>query len=459
MSKERFLFFLKVFIILSPLPYGCVARIWSPLFYLCLLVFSAFSLSLVSRKEKILYGDYTRKALLFLFIFLVVQVIPFPRFMLNVLSSKTVEILDQISNAAVSFHSISVLPMETVGFLLRLFVILFFFRILLRVQFKLWEIYSVLNAILVSASIQVVIGLAKFFQGNTHFFVFFKKASVVPTDRVLVGTIANPSHFSFYLELAVPLACALLLIKVFSSRFKERVKAKLQSTRVRRDEFLSIVIFILMGTAGVVLSGSRIGIVVLVLSFFLMAAGFIYVLSAPEIRRNIGMITAGVALAMIVFAMVQAKTTFIDPHTMMEIGDGYKVQTQKVLDDFPVFGGGFGTFRYLYLLYDTGEAGWLTHGHNEYMETLAEGGIVGGTLFLVILGLMFASLFVMWTRRNHPEIRTLTLGILVALASAAIHSFHDFALRIPANIFLLTLLAVLAFKLVTYKDRMLYHGN
>lgn len=457
MSKERFLFVLKAFIILSPLPYGCVSRIWSPLFYLSLLVFTAFSLNLVTKKENILFEAVTRKALLFLFIFFTVQVVPLPRFLLNLLSPKTIEILDRISITSINFHSISVLPMETVGFLFRLFVILLFFRILLRIHLKFWEIYSILYTILVSAAIQVVIGLIKYFQGNTHFFVLFQKVETVSTHRLLVGTIANPSHFSFYLELVAPLALVILLVKLFSVKFKE--KARVQSSRIRRDELLLLVVFILLATAGIVLSGSQIGVVVLVMSAVLVAAGFLYILSVPDIRRKIGIIAAASAFVIIVFALVQAETTFINPHTMQETGDHYKGRTAEILKDFPVFGSGFGTFRYLYLLYDTGEVGWLTHSHNEYMESMAEGGVVGGTLLLFVLISLFTSLFVMWTRRNHPEIRTLTLGIVVSLTAASVHSFHDFALRIPANIFLLTLLAIIGFKLATYKDRMLYHGN
>ena len=243
MSKERFLFILKAFIILTPLPYGCVARVWSLLFYLALLVFSSFSLSLVGRKENIVFEAYTRKALLFLFVFFLIQVVPLPRLLLGLLSPHAVEILDKIGSQPVTFHSLSLLPFETIGFLFRLFVVLFFFRILLRIPFKLWEMYSILNTILVSASIQVGIGLIKFFQGNTHFFVFFKKAAVVPKERVLVGTIANPGHFSFYLELAVPVAIVLLLIKIFSRKFQERDQAQLHSSRMRQDELLLYIFF------------------------------------------------------------------------------------------------------------------------------------------------------------------------------------------------------------------------
>ncbi len=458
MNKERFLFLLKAFILLSPLPYGCVARIWSPLFYLCLLLFSAFSLNLATRKETILFEYHTRKALMFLLIFIIVQMIPLPRFLLDLLSSKTVEILDRLGAMQTGFHSISVLPAETLGFLFRLFVVLFFFRVLIRIQFKLWEIYSLLNTFLVSVSIQALIGLVKYFQGNTHFFIFFKEVKVVPSERFLVGTIANPGHFSFYLELAVPVACVLLLVRLFSAKLREKEHSRLHSVQVRRDEVLLTVAVIVLAGSGIVLSGSRLGIVVLIMSLLLIACGLLYILSPPDMRRNIGMFTLGMALAVIVFAIFQGDTTFTNPHTMSGVS-GYKAGTEKILGAFPLFGGGFGTFRYLYLLYDHGEVGWLTHAHNEFMETMAEGGILGGIIFLVPLGMMFASLFMMWTKRNHPEIRMVGMGILAALTAAAVHSFHDFALRIPANVFLVTLLAVLGFKLVTYKDRMLYHGN
>ena len=51
MKKSLFLFLLKLFILLSPIPFGCVGRVFSPLFYLYLLILSFIGINLVSIKD------------------------------------------------------------------------------------------------------------------------------------------------------------------------------------------------------------------------------------------------------------------------------------------------------------------------------------------------------------------------------------------------------------------------
>jgi O-antigen ligase len=93
----------------------------------------------------------------------------------------------------------------------------------------------------------------------------------------------------------------------------------------------------------------------------------------------------------------------------------------------------------------------VTHAHNDYLENLADTGLLGFAVLSLLLLLLTFSLLRMWNARRHPEIKPVVLGVLVALFSAAFHSLFDFSLRIPANAFLLIMLLALGLKVVTHK--------
>ncbi len=134
MSKKTYLNFLKGFILLSPLPFGCVGNVFSPLFYLLLLLLSFLGLSVndqvpVSGRGQVSFA-YQKRVKLFVYIFfgfLVFQVIPLPVFLLNLISPETVKSYFSVSGEAPAFLTISKVPVETIMFGIRLIVIIFSF--------------------------------------------------------------------------------------------------------------------------------------------------------------------------------------------------------------------------------------------------------------------------------------------------------------------------------------------
>jgi O-antigen ligase len=123
----------------------------------------------------------------------------------------------------------------------------------------------------------------------------------------------------------------------------------------------------------------------------------------------------------------------------------------KLFSGFPLLGTGFGSYKYIYLLYDTEGSGWITHTHNEYLETFAEAGIIGGFLFLLPIVWVLVSVLRTWWGRRNPTVKAIGLGGLVACFSVGFHSIFSFALRIPAISFLFVFIMVLGIKMVTYK--------
>ena len=70
----------------------------------------------------------------------------------------------------------------------------------------------------------------------------------------------------------------------------------------------------------------------------------------------------------------------------------------------PLFGTGFGAYKYSFLLYDTDIGGkWSTNAHNEYIETLTDGGVTGFAIGIIMLGLLIYSIIKMWKKRLFPK--------------------------------------------------------
>jgi O-antigen ligase len=449
MTKRIYLISIKALILLSPLPFGCVGRIWSPLFYLVVLILSFFGLKLTGKEETFLYEKRALFCVYLIFGFIVFQLLPLPGFLLNVLSPGTPGIIDVLKSSPPSFHPISVLPVETLAFGLRLFVLVFFFYVSVKIGLEQNEIFSLINVMIVSSVIQTIFGFLKLIQGNRLFYLFFYEDP--GPDPHLTGTIANPDHFSFYLEMILPLAVAVLLARLLfigpHARFREKLSSLLAN---KKAVFLSSLPIFLIGT-GIILTGSGTGMTILILSLFLLGSFTFYFSKSHHSRHNIRAVFTIIVIIIILIGLQKNLGTFMRSYNGNINCFTCWFNTIKLFSGFPLFGAGFGSYKYIYLLYDTEGAGWITHAHNDYLETFAEGGIIGGFLLLLPIGWVLVSLFRMWLVRRNPQVKAIGLGAMAACFSVGFHSIFSFALRVPAISFLFVLIMALGIKMVTYK--------
>ncbi len=111
----------------------------------------------------------------------------------------------------------------------------------------------------------------------------------------------------------------------------------------------------------------------------------------------------------------------------------------------PVVGQGLGAFHDAFPRYKRGHGEIrVEHAENDYLETLAEGGLLG-------LGVGLSALIALATGAwrglrggGHPLPWGLGMGALSALVALAVHSAFDFNLRIPSNAALAAFAAALA---------------
>src|SRR5215510_9694637 len=82
----------------------------------------------------------------------------------------------------------------------------------------------------------------------------------------------------------------------------------------------------------------------------------------------------------------------------------------------------------------------VEYAHNDYLQVLSDGGVVGGVLsawFLVALGRAFLRAM----RSMNQRVRAVALGSGAGVFAILVHSLFDFNLQIPSNALLFLLLA------------------
>jgi O-antigen ligase len=81
--------------------------------------------------------------------------------------------------------------------------------------------------------------------------------------------------------------------------------------------------------------------------------------------------------------------------------------------------------------------------HNDYLQIVADSGIVGGLLALWFLIVVFRAIF-RGLRAEDPLLAALALGSGAGLFGILVHSIFDFNLQVPSNALLFLLLTAVS---------------
>jgi O-antigen ligase len=447
MNKKTLRTFLQFLIIISPLPFGCVGSLWLPL---CFFLFALFTfLAFLGPKTPFtfLYQRPLRVLAIAFFMLLAWQLLPLPVFLLKWLSPGVPRVLGNLSVSIPAFHTLSLIPAETLLALARFLVYALFFIALLRLDWDKNDVFILFGTAVASGVLQTIFGFLKLGQGNTNFFLFFMPDAHVP--GFLRGTIYNPDHFAFYLELLFPIALGLLFARLHIFDPGQSLKEKILHIAEDRIVILLFLAPIILA-AGIYLTGCRSGIAVLILSTLFFAQMSVYLRINFKARRHLRLVFILSTLLAVFIGLQNTLDKFLTGNYKEISRIDYWANALAMARDFPLFGTGLGTFRYAYFLYGR-ETALVNHAHNEYVESLSDMGVLAFAAFFALLAVLAFSLLRMWGARRHPEVKPVVLGVLTAMFAAGFHSFFDFSLRIPANAFLFIILLALGLKVVTHR--------
>ena len=116
--------------------------------------------------------------------------------------------------------------------------------------------------------------------------------------------------------------------------------------------------------------------------------------------------------------------------------------TLSAFRDFPLFGSGWGTFQYIFKVYQPeGLTLYWDHAHNDYLELLLETGLAGAIITVAFFFFLFRVIMkAQWRGRD----LYLGAGFAASITTMALHSLVDFNLHILSNALLFSLIMGLA---------------
>jgi O-antigen ligase len=259
------------------------------------------------------------------------------------------------------------------------------------------------------------------------------------------GPFINRHHFAGYMELTIALPLGLLFA---GSVDKEK-------------RLLYIFIAGLMGVA-LVMTASRGGIISLVaeVMFFVVVTAIWRKHSDDRHRRYSRLKAVGLRLGLGAVLLVSLFIGVLTLGGEMSINrlivDSVNTNdpttgrahfwsvTLQIIKAHPLIGTGLGAFGVVYTKFDSRNGLFrLEQAHNDYLQVLSDGGIIGAALALAFVGLLFYRAFVRAGSRDDFR-RGVALASAGGCFAVLVHSFFDFTLHTTSNALLFLVLAALA---------------
>src|SRR6202790_4177302 len=245
------------------------------------------------------------------------------------------------------------------------------------------------------------------------------------------GPYVNRNHFAGFAELVLPLRLVPLVLG-----------------KMRRERWFAVGLLALFPLGALLLSSSRGGIIsftaelaVLVLLVILRRAGGKHVLAGAVVLLFAFMLVSWLGARQILerFSSMQSLEVTSGKRASM------RLDTWHVFRDHPWSGAGLGTLQIVFPTYETlYDARIVNHAHNDYLEPLAETGIVGAACCVWFVGALFFHSLRRLLLKGKSFSAALHLSGLVACTGFLVHSLVDFNLHIPGNALLFFFMAQLA---------------
>lgn len=257
------------------------------------------------------------------------------------------------------------------------------------------------------------------------------------------GPFINRHHFAGYMELTIALPLGLL--------FAGAVE--------KEKRLLYLFVAGLMGVA-LVMTSSRGGIISLVAEILFFVA--VTALWRPDHRRHARKarlrgaairVALGVGLIVALFVGVIllggefSLSRFIDSVNTDDPTTGrahFWSVTIDIIKAHPWLGTGLGAFGVVYTHYDSRNGLFrLEQAHNDYLQVLSDGGVIGAAIALCFVIILFRRAFVR-VRSDDEFRRGIALAAIGGCFAVLVHSLFDFTLHTTSNALLFLVLAALA---------------
>ncbi len=343
-------------------------------------------------------------------------------------------------------------PAETRRFALRLLTLTLAGQLFLSHTFNQRRLRVLIHTVIGIGVASALFGIARqAVQGDSTGFVL-----PFLTPKTGYGQFINKNHFAFLMEMPLGLVLGLIV-----------------GGGVSRDKLLAHFALVILMWVALILSNSRGGILAALSQMLFLALMFSLKVSPRPLGEQSGavawlwrfgrLLTVRVALVvcLVVFVVLSvvwigsdqlisnfnlASTEFSAPsESRVNVIRRYIWRdTLRLFKDHPVAGSGFGGYWLAITPYhDASGENTPQQAHNDYLELLASGGLIGFALTAwFVRGLIKRARRGLQAR--NPFQRATCLGALAGMFAVAVHSFVDFGLHITIIALIFTSLIVIS---------------
>ena len=348
--------------------------------------------------------------------------------------------------------SLSLDPYSTRFAILKLIIYLVFFAAALTFINSQKRLRKTVVTIIVFGAVMGFFGVMQWLGNPGYIYGIREVGQAVP-----FASYVNQHHFAAFMELTIGLSLGLLF---GGGRTKDKL-------------LLLVIAVFLMGIA-IVFTGSRGGFISLIgVIAFLLAMNIFYRKSNAEDAENVGatkpsMLKRNLAMvggSVILIGVLLFSVVWLGGGDLALRGTGVQVnQTDftsgrthfwgvaiNVVQDSPVLGSGLEAFGVAYTKHDTWNGQFrVEHAHNDYLQILADAGILGLLCVIAFLILFFRQAFKVVRSTSDSFRRNVAIGAMAGCFGIMVHSIFDFPLRTNANMFFFLILVALAVVSVDY---------
>ena len=390
------------------------------------------------------------------------QLVPLPPAILNFISPKTAELYTHFGLPASALKTLSLYPHATYRELIRFAIFVFIFVVIAHSIRKRWQLKFLVLAIITIATFETLYGFAVKFSATDH--IFWTKRF---TYNMMTGTFRNYNHLCGLLEMAAFIGLGTIVAMLMSAKKQGRLK-RLQDFFAHKNLIqilalgtLTFVIFL-----GIPVSFSRGGLI----STSLVLMAFITLLLKS------GRLRAGLVTLLLLMIILSATAMYIGIDRVFQrmesavAGKDFSLAARfdmaksalPMVNDFPLVGTGWGTFRFVYRMYQPPslESFYTDYLHNDWLQVITESGFIGAVLlYICILG-SFIYIYLRLLRGKEVFYKWMGLGALAGVAAMLIHSLVDFNLyALTANGIIFSVLLGIAFACACLREEKTHSGS
>lgn len=257
----------------------------------------------------------------------------------------------------------------------------------------------------------------------------------VGVSGIASGTLINRNHYALLLNLTISVGVGYLYYRSIQLLGGRNLTPRHVLSSPHSAQLAWIVLWLALMGVALIFSMSRMGIVAM------MACVGTMIVAARVSRTGKRAAVLGFSLLFVIMGLalytgIDAVLARYESLTIQSYLDKDRLpiwrDAWKMIEGAPLFGRGLGTFRWTFPAFETFEPDVpARYAHNDYLQALAEVGVIGILLLLWAFALCWRSAARNLLQSRDPLVIGIGLGTLGVLTACALQEAMDFSLYIP----------------------------